>query len=50
MSKHLHFIGICGTAMGSTAVAMRQLGYSISGSDEKVYPPMSEVCVRLASP
>ncbi|MCA1963013.1 MAG: UDP-N-acetylmuramate:L-alanyl-gamma-D-glutamyl-meso-diaminopimelate ligase [Prosthecobacter sp.] len=43
MSKHLHFIGICGTAMGSTAVAMRQLGYSISGSDEKVYPPMSEV-------
>jgi UDP-N-acetylmuramate: L-alanyl-gamma-D-glutamyl-meso-diaminopimelate ligase len=43
MSKHLHFIGICGTAMGSTAVAMRQLGYKISGSDEKVYPPMSDV-------
>lgn len=43
MSKHLHFIGICGTAMGSTAVAMRQLGYRISGSDEKVYPPMSDV-------
>jgi UDP-N-acetylmuramate: L-alanyl-gamma-D-glutamyl-meso-diaminopimelate ligase len=43
MSKHLHFIGICGTAMGSTAVAMRQLGYTISGSDEKVYPPMSDV-------
>lgn len=43
MSKHLHFIGICGTAMGSTAVAMRQLGYKVSGSDEKVYPPMSDV-------
>lgn len=43
MSKHLHFIGICGTAMGSTAVAMRQLGYTVSGSDEKVYPPMSDV-------
>jgi UDP-N-acetylmuramate: L-alanyl-gamma-D-glutamyl-meso-diaminopimelate ligase len=43
MSKHLHFIGICGTAMGSTAVALRQLGYTISGSDEKVYPPMSDV-------
>lgn len=42
-SKHLHFIGICGTAMGSTAVALRALGYSISGSDEKVYPPMSDV-------
>lgn len=43
MPKHLHFIGICGTAMGSTAVALRQLGYTISGSDQKVYPPMSDV-------
>src|SRR5690606_7922940 len=42
-SKHLHFIGICGTAMGSTAVALRALGYTISGSDQKVYPPMSDV-------
>ena len=41
--KHLHFIGICGTAMGSTAAALRTLGYTISGSDEKVYPPMSDV-------
>lgn len=29
--------------MGSTAVALRNLGYTVSGSDEKVYPPMSEV-------
>lgn len=29
--------------MGSTAAALRALGYSISGSDEKVYPPMSDV-------
>ncbi len=29
--------------MGSTAVALRALGYTISGSDEKVYPPMSDV-------
>lgn len=43
MPKHLHFIGICGTAMGSTAVALRELGYTISGSDQKVYPPMSDV-------
>jgi UDP-N-acetylmuramate: L-alanyl-gamma-D-glutamyl-meso-diaminopimelate ligase len=42
-SKHLHFIGIAGTAMGSTAVALRALGYTISGSDEKIYPPMSDV-------
>jgi UDP-N-acetylmuramate: L-alanyl-gamma-D-glutamyl-meso-diaminopimelate ligase len=41
--KHFHFIGICGTAMGSTAAALRALGHRITGSDEKVYPPMSEV-------
>ena len=42
-TKHIHFIGICGTAMGSTAVALRALGHQITGSDEKVYPPMSDV-------
>lgn len=49
-SKHLHFIGICGTAMGSTAVALRALGYTISGSDEKVYPPMSDVLRQAGIP
>lgn len=37
----LHFIGICGTAMGSVAVALKKAGFQVSGSDEKVYPPMS---------
>jgi UDP-N-acetylmuramate: L-alanyl-gamma-D-glutamyl-meso-diaminopimelate ligase len=41
--KHLHFIGIGGTAMGATAVALHQASYKITGSDAKVYPPMSEV-------
>jgi UDP-N-acetylmuramate: L-alanyl-gamma-D-glutamyl-meso-diaminopimelate ligase len=40
-TKHFHFIGICGTAMGSVAAAMRERGYTVSGSDENVYPPMS---------
>lgn len=39
--KKIHFIGICGTAMAAVASAMKDLGYDISGSDEKVYPPMS---------
>jgi UDP-N-acetylmuramate: L-alanyl-gamma-D-glutamyl-meso-diaminopimelate ligase len=39
----LHFIGICGTAMGNTALMMRAKGWSISGSDSHVYPPMSDV-------
>ena len=39
--NHIHFSGICGTAMGAVASAMARKGYSISGSDDNVYPPMS---------
>jgi UDP-N-acetylmuramate: L-alanyl-gamma-D-glutamyl-meso-diaminopimelate ligase len=39
--KHLHFLGICGTFMGSLAVLARELGHQVTGSDENVYPPMS---------
>jgi len=38
---HIHVIGICGTAMGAVAAMLRDDGYRITGSDEKVYPPMS---------
>ena len=39
--KHLHFLGICGTAMGAVAAALRDQGYTVTGSDENIYPPMS---------
>jgi UDP-N-acetylmuramate: L-alanyl-gamma-D-glutamyl-meso-diaminopimelate ligase len=40
--RSVHFIGIGGTAMASAAVAMHELGYQVSGSDQDViYPPMS---------
>lgn len=39
--RHIHFIGICGTAMGAVAAAMRAQGYAVTGSDAGVYPPMS---------
>jgi UDP-N-acetylmuramate: L-alanyl-gamma-D-glutamyl-meso-diaminopimelate ligase len=39
--KKFHFIGICGTAMGSVAAALRERGFAVTGSDESVYPPMS---------
>ncbi len=39
--KHFHFIGICGTAMGSVAAAIKQRGHVVTGSDANVYPPMS---------
>ncbi len=39
--RHVHFIGICGTAMGAVAAAMRAQGFTVTGSDATVYPPMS---------
>jgi len=39
--KHIHFLGICGTAMGSVAAALQDRGFIVTGSDESVYPPMS---------
>jgi UDP-N-acetylmuramate: L-alanyl-gamma-D-glutamyl-meso-diaminopimelate ligase len=40
-AQSFHFLGICGTAMGSVAAMLKDLGYRVSGSDENVYPPMS---------
>jgi UDP-N-acetylmuramate: L-alanyl-gamma-D-glutamyl-meso-diaminopimelate ligase len=39
--KSVHFIGICGTAMASAAVALQEKGVRVTGSDTNVYPPMS---------
>lgn len=39
--RSVHFIGICGTAMASAAVAMLEAGFHVTGSDANVYPPMS---------
>ncbi|MGB2106351.1 MAG: UDP-N-acetylmuramate:L-alanyl-gamma-D-glutamyl-meso-diaminopimelate ligase [Porticoccaceae bacterium] len=38
---HLHFLGICGTFMGSLAQLAKATGYQVSGCDANVYPPMS---------
>jgi len=37
----LHILGICGTFMGGVAVLARELGHSVEGSDQNIYPPMS---------
>jgi UDP-N-acetylmuramate: L-alanyl-gamma-D-glutamyl-meso-diaminopimelate ligase len=39
--QSVHFIGIGGTAMASTAAAMQERGFTVTGSDQAVYPPMS---------
>ncbi len=37
----IHILGICGTFMGGLALLARQLGWSVSGCDQDIYPPMS---------
>ena len=39
--RTIHFIGICGTGMGTLAAMLQEAGYRVQGSDENVYPPMS---------
>jgi len=38
----VHLIGVCGTAMATLAALLKQRGFDVQGSDQGVYPPMSE--------
>jgi UDP-N-acetylmuramate: L-alanyl-gamma-D-glutamyl-meso-diaminopimelate ligase len=40
--KRIHLIGICGTAMATLAALLKSKGYDVRGSDQNVYPPMSD--------
>jgi len=42
MAKHVHLIGVCGTAMASLAGMLRAQGHRVTGSDMAAYPPMSD--------
>lgn len=48
--KHIHLIGICGTAMASLAGMLQQQGHRITGSDAAAYPPMSDLLASLKIP
>ena len=41
-AKHIHLIGVCGTAMASLAGMLRACGHRVTGSDTAAYPPMSD--------
>ena len=41
-SRRIHLIGICGTAMATLAALLKRRGYDVRGSDQNVYPPMSD--------
>jgi len=38
---HIHVIGICGTFMAGMASLAKDLGHTVTGCDQNVYPPMS---------
>jgi UDP-N-acetylmuramate: L-alanyl-gamma-D-glutamyl-meso-diaminopimelate ligase len=42
LPERVHFIGICGTAMATLAAMLKKKGLEVRGSDQNVYPPMSE--------
>src|SRR5208282_2498095 len=48
--KHIHLIGICGTAMASLAGMLQQRGFRVTGSDAAAYPPMSDFLNELGIP
>ncbi|HEY3628362.1 MAG TPA: UDP-N-acetylmuramate:L-alanyl-gamma-D-glutamyl-meso-diaminopimelate ligase [Terracidiphilus sp.] len=49
-SRHIHLIGICGTAMASLAGLLQLRGHRITGSDRAAYPPMSDLLRELGIP
>jgi len=41
--RRIHLVGVAGTGMGSFAGMLKAKGYDVTGSDENVYPPMSDM-------
>ncbi len=48
--KHIHLIGVCGTAMASLAGMLQERGFRVTGSDAAAYPPMSTFLESLGIP
>ncbi len=49
-AKHIHLLGICGTAMASLAGLLQLQGHRVTGSDQAAYPPMSDLLRSLSIP
>ncbi len=41
--RRVHLVGVGGTGMGAFAGMLKAAGYDVTGSDENVYPPMSDM-------
>jgi len=42
-ARRIHLLGVGGTGMGAFASLLQQAGYAVTGSDQNLYPPMSEM-------
>jgi UDP-N-acetylmuramate: L-alanyl-gamma-D-glutamyl-meso-diaminopimelate ligase len=40
--EKIHLVAACGTGMGTLACILKEMGYQVTGSDQNVYPPMSD--------
>ena len=47
---HIHLMGICGVGMSSLAGILKEKGYSITGSDQNIYSPISTFLESLSIP
>jgi UDP-N-acetylmuramate: L-alanyl-gamma-D-glutamyl-meso-diaminopimelate ligase len=41
--RRIHLLGVAGTGMGAFAGMLKAAGYEVTGSDQNVYPPMSDM-------
>jgi len=48
--NHVHLTGICGTGMASLAGMFKEKGFHVTGSDQNIYPPMSNFLESLNIP
>jgi len=46
--KHIHLIGVAGTAMAALAGMLKERGFAVSGSDNQLYEPTGSLLRRMA--
>lgn len=49
-AKRVYLLGIGGVAMSAVAAMLKQRGYFVCGSDDQLYPPISDILAQLEVP
>ena len=49
-TRRIHLVGVAGTGMGAFAGMLKAAGHEVTGSDQNVYPPMSDMLRAWAIP